>query len=283
MRKSAKWYRRSNLANRIVPLVRSTLRNERRAFIRDRPPGESSPDEAFRGKNETLLIASYNIHKCVGLDRRFDPKRIADVIGEIDPDVIALQEAEQRFGDRAGLLDFDTLRQQTGLVPVQIAGKRQKLGWHGNIMLARNAIGARLYQIDLPGAEPRGAIAVDLDMPSGRLRIIAAHLGLLRRSRARQVRAILDAASPDDGRPVLLIGDLNEWRLGKRSSLRGLAPSFGPLDAEVASFPARFPVWSLDRILANPAKILSRIDVHDTPLARVASDHLPIKAVIRLP
>lgn len=283
MRKSAKWYRRSNLANRIVPLVRSTLRNERRAFIRDRPPGESSPDEAFRGKNEALLIASYNIHKCVGLDRRFDPKRIADVIGEIDPDVIALQEAEQRFGDRAGLLDFDTLRQQTGLVPVQIAGKRQKLGWHGNIMLARNAIGARLYQIDLPGAEPRGAIAVDLDMPSGRLRIIAAHLGLLRRSRARQVRAILDAASPDDGRPVLLIGDLNEWRLGKRSSLRGLAPSFGPLDAEVASFPARFPVWSLDRILANPSSILSRIDVHDTPLARVASDHLPIKAVIRLP
>lgn len=282
MRKSAKWYRRSNLANRIVPLVRSTLRNERRAFIRDRPPGESSPDEAFRGKNEALLIASYNIHKCVGLDRRFDPKRIADVIGEIDPDVIALQEAEQRFGDRAGLLDFDTLRQQTGLVPVQIAGKRQKLGWHGNIMLARNAIGARLYQIDLPGAEPRGAIAVDLDMPSGRLRIIAAHLGLLRRSRARQVRAILDAASPDDGRPVLLIGDLNEWRLGKRSSLRGLAPSFGPLDAEVASFPARFPVWSLDRILANPSSILSRIDVHDTPLARVASDHLPIKAVIRL-
>lgn len=271
MRKSAKWYRESNLANRIVPLVRSTLRNERRTFVLDAPHDAGD-----------ILIASYNVHKCVGLDRRFDPARTATVINEINPDVIALQEVDQRFGSRTGLLDLESLEKRTGLVPVQITGVRDSHGWHGNIVLARNAVAAHPHQLDLPGAEPRGAIAVDLEMPSGPLRIIAAHLGLLRRSRAQQIRAILDAASPGDGRPVLLMGDLNEWRLGKRSSLRGLAPAFGPLDAEVASFPARFPVWALDRILANPPGVLSRIEVHDTPLARVASDHLPIKATIRL-
>jgi endonuclease/exonuclease/phosphatase family metal-dependent hydrolase len=80
----------------------------------------------------------------------------------------------------------------------------------------------------------------------------------------------------------LLTGDLNEWRLGRRSSLRALEPTFGPLHADVASFPVHFPVWSLDRILASPHSLVSRLEVHDTPLARVASDHLPIKASIKL-
>ena len=251
--------------------MRSTLRNERKSFVLD--PSQEAGD---------ILIASYNVHKCVGLDRRFDPGRTIAVINEISPDVIALQEVDQRFGSRTGLIDMEALERRTGLRPIQVTGRRDSHGWHGNIVLARNAIAARPHQIVLPGAEPRGAIAVDLEMPSGPLRIIAAHFGLLRHSRAQQVTAILAAAQPNDNRPVLLMGDLNEWRIGKRSSLTGLEATFGPLTANVASFPARFPVWSLDRILANPQSLLSRLDVHDTPLARVASDHLPIKAMIRL-
>jgi endonuclease/exonuclease/phosphatase family metal-dependent hydrolase len=119
-------------------------------------------------------------------------------------------------------------------------------------------------------------------LAAGPLRMIAAHLGLLRRSRTQQVKAILSAAHLDDGKPTVLVGDLNEWRMGKRSALQGLAPVFGPLQAAIPSFPSRFPVWALDRVLGNPHSVISSVELHETPLARIASDHLPIKAVINL-
>ncbi|CAN5235996.1 endonuclease/exonuclease/phosphatase family protein [soil metagenome] len=229
-----------------------------------------------------IVVASYNVHKCVGVDGCFDPTRITAVIKELNADVLALQEVDQRFGDRTGLLDFSRIERETGLVAVPIKPLRGSHGWHGNIVLIRNALALSAHQLVLPGVEPRGALVVDISLPAGHLRLIAAHLGLLRRSRARQIRAILSASVAEDGRPTILVGDLNEWRLGPRSALKGLEPAFGPLHADVASFPSRFPVWSLDRILASPQRLISRIAVHDTPLAREASDHLPIKASIAL-
>lgn len=253
------------------PLVVSTLRQERKAY---------HADDGHDGHGDAI-IASYNIHKCVGLDGQFNPKRTMAVIKDIGADVIALQEVDQRFGDRTGLLDLHVLEREFGLVPVPVKGIRNSHGWHGNMVLVRDGTVTAAHQLVLPGIEPRGALIVDLELAAGPLRIIAAHLGLLRRSRAQQIDAILSAAQPHDGRPALLMGDLNEWRLGKRSSLQALEPTFGPLHANVASFPSRFPMWSLDRILANPQRLVSRIEIHDTPLARVASDHLPIKAAIR--
>ncbi|WP_119460067.1 endonuclease/exonuclease/phosphatase family protein [Rhodospirillaceae bacterium SYSU D60014] len=227
-------------------------------------------------------IASYNVHKCVGLDKRFDPERIATVIGEIDADIIALQEADRRFGDRAGLLDLARLERDCGLLPVPVTGRSNGHGWHGNLLLFRDGTVRDVHQIRLPGVEPRGALVVDLDLDAGPLRIVAAHLGLLRRSRAQQAEAILAAVEADGAMPTLLLGDLNEWRLGSRSSLQSLNPAFGPLTAGLPSFPSRFPLFALDRILGNPHNLVSAIEVHDTPLARIASDHLPIKAWIDL-
>ena len=245
-------------------------------------------DPSGMGLGWSATIASYNIHKCVGQDGRFDPDRTIAVIKEIGADVVALQEVDRRFGKRAGLLDLDVLERECALVPVPLARTRSSRtlnshGWHGNLLLVRAGTIASARQMVLPGAEPRGALVIDLTLDAGPLRIIAAHLGLLRRSRARQIKSLLLAARLGHGRPTLILGDLNEWRLGKRSSLRGLEPVFGPLRPALPSFPARFPVWSLDRILANPHHILSQLEVHDTPLARTASDHLPIKAAITLP
>jgi endonuclease/exonuclease/phosphatase family metal-dependent hydrolase len=228
-----------------------------------------------------LLIASYNIHKCVGSDGRFDPGRIAEVIAEIDADVIALQEADKRFGRRDGLLDLDVIEKRTGLVPASVSTLSSGHGWHGNALLYRSGAVTGIERLKLPGAEPRGAIIVDLDLDSAPLRIIAAHLGLLRHSRKRQLQAI-KAQVKTDGPPTLILGDLNEWRIGERSSLLTLDPHFGPVGAPVPSFPAQFPVFALDRVLASPGGLVTRIEAHDTPLARVASDHLPIKATIDL-
>jgi len=226
-----------------------------------------------------MLIASYNIHKCVGSDGRFDPGRIAEVIAEIDADVIALQEADKRFGRRDGLLDLEAIEKRTGLVPASVSTLSSGHGWHGNALLYRSGAVTGVERLKLPGAEPRGAIIVDLELDAAPLRIIAAHLGLLRHSRKRQLQAI-KAQVRTDGPPTLILGDLNEWRIGERSSLLTLDPHFGPVGAPVPSFPAQFPVFALDRVLASPGGLVTRIEAHDTPLARVASDHLPIKATI---
>jgi endonuclease/exonuclease/phosphatase family metal-dependent hydrolase len=234
------------------------------------------------GERATTLVASYNVHKCVGLDKRFDPDRTAAVITEIGADIVALQEADQRFGRRAGLLDLARLKGECGLVPVSLTGSPKGHGWHGNVLLFREGRVRDVHQIRLPGVEPRGALVVDVDLDTGPICIVAAHFGLLRRSRARQVETILTALKSRVSVPTLLLGDLNEWRHGGYSSLQNLDPAFGPLTGALPSFPSRYPVFALDRILARPYRMVSSIEVHNTPLARIASDHLPIKARIDL-
>lgn len=229
-----------------------------------------------------VLIASYNVHKCVGMDNRFDPERVMDVIGEIGADVIALQEAAQRFGDKAVLLDLRRLEREYGLIAVSTLDKPNCQGWYGNLLLVREGIVRATNRLKLPGVEPRGALVVDVDLDAGPLRIVVAHLGLLRRSRAKQAEAILTAVCERRERPTLLLGDLNEWRLGQKSSLHALGTTFGPLTAALPTFPSRFPVFALDRILGNPDNMVLSIEVHATPLARAASDHLPVKARIDL-
>jgi len=219
-------------------------------------------------------VASYNVHKCVGTDGRFSPGRVAAVVKEIDADIIALQE-------RQGLLDLAALQRESELVPTYFPENRSSHGWHGNLILARRGVVSDVTRIRLPGLEPRGAVIVDLELKGVALRIIAAHFGLLRRSRSQQANALVEATHPVL-RPTLLLGDLNEWRVRKRSSLLSLLPHFGPINAILPSFPSRYPLFALDRILARPAHLISRIEVHKTPLAREASDHLPIKARLNL-
>ena len=221
-----------------------------------------------------LRVASYNIHKGVGTDRRRDLMRTAAVISELGADILALQEADTRFGTRTGLLNLDHLREDQGLVPVPVEGARAAHGWHGNLILARDALVETVHKLVLPGLEPRGALLADLVVRG--VRVIAAHLGLLPASRAAQTRALLDRLDTLDRRPTLLMGDMNEWRHS--------GPSLGPLGRfftqapPVRSFPARYPVLPLDRMMADAEAELHDLEAHDSPLARRASDHLPIKA-----
>jgi endonuclease/exonuclease/phosphatase family metal-dependent hydrolase len=234
-------------------------------------------------RGEGTLIASYNVHKCVGTDRRFDPERTNRVIHEIDADVIALQEADTRFGERTGILDLTRLERETGLVPVPISGAVKAHGWHGNVVLVRKGLVHDVHQVKLPGLEPRGALVAEIELENGgTLRIIAAHFGLLRHSRAQQAKMLVDLIINRHEMPTILLGDLNEWRLGDRSALKTFQSAFGPLPPAVPSFPAGLPMLALDRIIANRKGIISAVEVHDTPLARMASDHLPIKAVVDL-
>jgi endonuclease/exonuclease/phosphatase family metal-dependent hydrolase len=228
-----------------------------------------------------LVVASYNIHKCVGMDGRFDPLRTAMVIEELGADIVAIQEADRRFGTRDGLLDLLHIEEKMGLTAVPVAMSDASHGWHGNALLYREGAVRDIQRLKLPGAEPRGAIVVDLEVKGRILRVIAAHLGLLRHSRARQMEALIAEVSECGTKPTIILGDLNEWRLGRRSALNGLPDSFGPSEA-LPSFPSRYPVLALDRIVGTPSDLVARLEVHDSELARIASDHRPIKAHIDL-
>jgi endonuclease/exonuclease/phosphatase family metal-dependent hydrolase len=237
-------------------------------------PSPRAPDE--------LRVASWNLHKCVGTDGRFDPARSVAVIAELEADIVALQEADRRFGRRSGLLDLHALERATGLVPLHVSDLADGHGWHGNALLVRRGTAARFRRLALPGTEPRGAVIAELALPEGALRVVAAHLGLLRRCRRRQIDAILRLLHDSAPMPTLLLGDLNEWRPGARSALAALEPVFGPIGPGVASFPARLPLLPLDRILGWPHGLVRDVRVHQSRAARHASDHLPLTARVRL-
>lgn len=227
-----------------------------------------------------ITLASYNIHKGVGTDRRRDLGRTAAVIAELDAEILALQEADRRFGDRAGLLELVALRRDLHLEPVPVPGTGPSHGWHGNVLLVREGAFGDVHHVALPGLESRGAVITDLTVKGQNLRVIAAHFGLLPSSRRHQVRHILERLEALEPRPTVLLGDLNEWRTDAGSSLAHLSRHFAS-GAALPSFPSRFPLLPLDRIFATGAE-LHQAQVHDTPLARRASDHLPIKARLRL-
>ncbi|HUG61075.1 MAG TPA: endonuclease/exonuclease/phosphatase family protein [Methylomirabilota bacterium] len=235
----------------------------------------------FVDRHKRLVAASYNIHKCVGTDGRFDPGRILAVIEELDCDVLALQEADRRLGVRAGLLDIADLERRTGLTLVPVATRPDSHGWHGNALFVRQGAATRIRRLDLPCAEPRGAVMAELDIGGVSLRVVGAHLGLLKRTRRRQASALLSTLDRTDPMPTLLMGDFNEWRPDRPDSpLAELEPVFGPFGLSHPSFPSRRPIFALDRILGWPHGTVEDIAVHHTPLARVASDHLPVKALI---
>lgn len=245
-----------------------------------------APDAAIDGTVcdgcDVIRVASYNIHKGIGNDGTYDPARTISVIAEIDADIIALQEADRRLGDRKGRLNLATLEKETGLTLVPIAARPLSHGWHGNALFYRRGTVLRAERVHLPHAEPRGAVLAEFEIGGRSLRIVAAHLGLLSRTRRLQMERLrlhLEAREP---MPTLLCGDFNEWRPGRTNSpLERLSPFFQTMDA-APSFPSRRPVFPLDRIFGWPDGLVGDFSVHDSPVARRASDHLPVKAVIDL-
>jgi endonuclease/exonuclease/phosphatase family metal-dependent hydrolase len=263
----------------IVPALRRNL--ARNTGHIPPPVGQKRPTHDGHQPSLTLSVASYNVHKCVGTDGMFNPERVVDVVLQLEADVVALQEADQRFGNRRGLLNLRALLEKGGYRSVLDEGSRKlSHGWHGNVILFRKGLVTGVRKMKLPGFEPRGAVLVDFDMLGMPIRVIGAHLGLLASSRARQAEAILEAAHPVDDRAVILLGDTNEWRIGGRSALKPFDPHLSDVDMAIASFPSRFPLWPLDRVLTNKHVTVYEMYAVETALSRVASDHLPVKAVI---
>jgi endonuclease/exonuclease/phosphatase family metal-dependent hydrolase len=218
-----------------------------------------------------LRIASYNIRKTRGLDQRRDPGRIVSVINGLEADLVALQEADHRLGDRPAAVSRQLIEAETDFQVVPVAANDRSLGWHGNAVLLRKSVEMRaVSRIELPGLEPRGAVRVDLE---DGLVVVATHLGLMRRSRRVQLETI--AAALADASNAVIAGDFNEWRMDR--GLEPLSDGFEVLSPG-HSFHASRPVAALDRFAHSRGIEVYQAGVEQSRLARRASDHLPIWA-----
>ena len=237
----------------------------------------------------TIRILSYNVHSCVGTDRKLDPDRVADVIASLEPDIIGLQE-------------LDVKRRRSGSVDQAAAiASRLRMDFHfhpafsveeelyGDAILTTlpmkmiKAGGLKSY------GEPRGAIWAEIDVGSARLQVFNTHLGLLRRERMRQTEEL---TGPDwinhpsaIGKPLIVMGDFNS--IPSSAAYRQL---LGPMqdpkqqtgNRPDPTFPSRFPLLRLDHIFtANGPRIISARAIRDEA-TRVASDHLPLLAEVEI-
>ena len=236
-----------------------------------------------------LRVATYNVHGCCGMDRHRSETRIAEVIAELGVDLVGLQELDLSR-TRSGGVD------QAGLIA-------ERLGWHryfhpamqtgaehyGNAILSRYPLALR-QACALPGTgtfycrESRVAISMDVETPLGPVHIINTHFGLGRSERLLQAQLLNDEllATGSADTPLILLGDFNSLP-GSRTHralathLRDARKLVAPVRA-FRTFPTSFPAFAVDHIFVNAALHALGLDVHRSPLARVASDHYPLVA-----
>jgi endonuclease/exonuclease/phosphatase family metal-dependent hydrolase len=228
-----------------------------------------------------ILVASYNMRKAIGTDRRRRPERTIEVLNELGADVIALQEADRRFGARASALPLHMIEEHSDYKPVPFEARSGSLGWHGNAILVKKGIELIDKElIHLPSLEPRGAVLADFRIDGALLRVVGMHLDLSGLWRRRQAHAILTHLNARDGDPpTVLMGDLNEWS-ARGGCLRDFAHHCRFADCG-RSFHARRPVARLDRIMVTPGLEIVASGAHESATARRASDHLPIWAQLK--
>lgn len=236
-----------------------------------------------------MRLVSYNIHKGIGgRDRRYDLDRIIDVLTELQPDVMCLQEVtidlpRTSRHDQARLL-AERFESMTPFFQQNVQWKR---GGYGNLILSswpmreHHRISLRYLQ-----KKPRGAQLVVLETPGGALRLVNWHLGLSEEERHWQVAHLLhhETWRATANLATLIAGDFNDWRntlSAKLLSLHGFHQASTP-PSRFRSFPAMMPVMSLDKVFHHEGLVIDHIAVCNTKLTRQASDHLPLVVDFRL-
>jgi endonuclease/exonuclease/phosphatase family metal-dependent hydrolase len=238
----------------------------------------------------SIRIATYNVHKCRGLDRRTDPERIALVIRELDADVIATQEIlDVRDGDAR----HDQARRMHASLPGYEFrfGENRKLhgGAYGNMTLSRLPFGVcENYDITWRGRERRGCLRTDVVFGETTLHLFNVHLGTSFVERRHQARKMLTDAvlkRVELTGPRVVAGDFNEWTRGLASRLMG--NEFEAIQPRAhmryaRSYPGVFPLLHLDHFYYDRQLTLQSYRVHRSRTALIASDHLPLVAEFAL-
>jgi endonuclease/exonuclease/phosphatase family metal-dependent hydrolase len=234
-------------------------------------------------------VATYNVHKCRGLDFRVRPARIAKVVREVGADVVALQEVLSVTGGRPEEDQPRFLARELGLDMRFGAVRSHQGGRYGNLVLSALPLGPGcLYDLSVAGREERGCLRVDVRLGEGTtLHVFDVHLGTSIAERRHQGPRLLEAVirmSTDLAGPRVLLGDFNDWR---SLFVSLFAAHFRDVDMRAhlgsrRTYPGLLPLFNLDHIYYDEGLELSRLRLHRTPTALVASDHLPLVADFRV-
>jgi endonuclease/exonuclease/phosphatase family metal-dependent hydrolase len=235
-----------------------------------------------------MRLLSYNIHKGVGTDRRYNLDRIIGVIEEEAPDVVCLQEVDtfvhrSDFDDQPSMLaDHFKARDYQFQLNVPKHG-----GGYGNLVLSKwPFLSQHQMSLRLHRRKPRGALLQVIDTPEGPLHLVNWHLGLRERERRWQVQHLLNHHLFHEAGhfPTVIVGDFNDWR----NTLDGLifarhqfAQATSPY-REFRSFPSYWHLMALDKLFFRGELTVQRARIVRTELARRASDHFPLVADLRL-
>lgn len=233
-----------------------------------------------------VRIATYNIHRCRGMDRRVVPARVAEVLQRIDADVIALQEVVGAGPTGEGQAEAIGASLGMGWVMASVRHLRRHL--FGNVILSRFPITHHTqYDLSWRTCEPRGCQRADLDVGDGRLlHVYNVHLGTAVLERRYQAPRL--AAYVHDRRvtgPKVILGDFNEWTRGLAT--RTLSSLFESVDIgsylkRRRTYPGLFPVVHLDHIYYEGHVEVRGVELPRTRQALIASDHLPLVADLRV-
>lgn len=233
-----------------------------------------------------LRIATYNIHKCRGLDRKLSPSRIVDVLRETDADVVALQEVVSLH---TGSREENQARFIAEELEMEYCiGETRKIGEasYGNVLLSRMPLrDVYNYDLSVRGRERRGCMRADIEINDKHiLHIFNVHLGTALLERRHQGRKLVNAHILNnealEGSRICL-GDFNEWTRGLTTRL--LSSQMRSADVRLhlrrsKTYPGVAPFLHLDHIYFDQALEMERLHLHRTRLSLVASDHLPLVA-----
>ncbi len=246
------------------------------------------------GGEGLLRVATYNIHKGVrgiGLAKRLEIHNLGQAIAALDADLVCLQEVRRFHKRDARRFDrtafgWPAEGQAEFLAPdgYDVAYRTNAVtrgGEHGNALLSRWPIGdVGHHDVSDHRFEQRGLLHVPVQWQGGVLHAVVLHFGLTHASRVRQVQRLADFVRRelDDGTPLLVAGDFNDWgeRLDAPLQEAGLLRARVPGGAAL-TFPSLAPVFALDRVYTRGLRCRSTFVPRGVTWARM-SDHLPLVA-----
>jgi len=249
---------------------------------------------------KSIKVVTYNIHRAIGIDRKFAPERIIEILKALDGDVVLLQEVDNGVPRSNELNLAKLLAEACGYGHYALGHNvTLKKGHYGNATLSRFPI-HKQSNIDLTinNKKKRGCQHTTLRISDSKtdiqfLEVFNLHLGLSAKERQKQAGKLFKSdqfKQIDNHQPCIVGGDFNDWRsmlralfiIGKDFLCATDRTTSKGSEIAMKTYPSFSPSGALDRIYYR-GKIKSKhLSSSKMRIVKVASDHLPVVATFEI-